>query len=159
LLTLFVVLAATIPYRSAIGGESVELMKDVIARARMPASAKCEISSLRGCPGSNCVDHGPVVGTPVTPHIAAPVPVDSATQTDGAITITAVGVMGSTSETAANVIAAKMINTPASMTAPTGKCRGGKPATSENKENCKNAHSAANHFRPFFAMPTGLASM
>jgi hypothetical protein len=84
----------------------------------------------------------------VAPHIAAPVPTESATQTAGAVTVTAIAVTGSTAEAAAKVIAAKT-NTSATV----GKCAGGKPGTSENKHNCKNNHGVAQHFDLFEMLP------
>jgi hypothetical protein len=48
-------------------------------------------------------------------------------------------VTGSTNEAAAKVIAAKTITT----TIAAGKCAGGKPGTSENKDNCKNRYGVA----------------
>jgi hypothetical protein len=76
----------------------------------------------------------------MAPHIATPVPAESATQTAGAITVTAIAVTGSTTEATAKVIAAKAI------TSATGKCAGGKPGTSDNKDNCKNNYGVAQHW-------------
>ena len=45
----------------------------------------------------------------MAPHIAAPVPAESATQIAAAVTVTAIAVTGSTTEAAAKVIAAKTI--------------------------------------------------
>jgi len=80
----------------------------------------------------------------VAPHIAAPVPAESATETAGAGTVTAIAVIGSTTEAAAKVIAAKTI-TSATVTAAAGECAGGKPGTSENKDDCKNKFGVAQH--------------
>src|SRR6267378_1391433 len=79
-------------------------------------------------PSSNRRNHRPIIGAPVAPHIAAPVPTESATQTAGAVTVTAMAVTGSTTEAAA-----------------AGKCAGGKPGTSEKKDNCKNSDGVAQH--------------
>ena len=82
------------------------------------------------------------------PHIAATVPSESASQTAGAVTITAIAVTGRTTEAAAKVIAAKTITAATvTMTAATGKCAVGKPGTSENKDNCKNNYGFAQHGR------------
>ena len=76
----------------------------------------------------------------MTPHVAARVPVDSAAQPDGAVTGSAAG--------AAELIAAKTITSATvTMTAAAGKCAGGKPGTSENKDNCKNNYGFAQHGR------------
>ena len=61
----------------------------------------------------------------MAPHIAAPVPTGSATQTAGAVAITAMAVTGSTTEAAAKVIAAKTVTT--TITGAAGKCARGKP--------------------------------
>ena len=75
----------------------------------------------------------------MAPHIAALIPVQSATRTAGAVTVTAKAVTGNTTEGAAKVIAAKAISSAtASIAAASGKCAGRKPGTSENKDNCKN---------------------
>ena len=77
----------------------------------------------------------------MAPHVAAPVPAESAAQTAGAVTVTAIAVTGSTAEAAAKVIAAKTITS-----ATAGECAGGKPGTSEKKHSCKNNHGIAQHF-------------
>jgi hypothetical protein len=51
-------------------------------------------------------------------------------------------VTGSTTEAAAKVIAAKTVTT---ITGAAGKCAGGKPGTSEKKDNCKNSDGVAQH--------------
>jgi hypothetical protein len=53
-------------------------------------------------------------------------------------------VTGSTNEAAAKAIAAKTITT-STITGAAGKCVGGKPGTSENKDNSKNSHGVAQH--------------
>jgi hypothetical protein len=52
-------------------------------------------------------------------------------------------VTGSTTEAAAKVIAAKTVTT--TITGAAGKCAGGKPGTSEKKDNCKNSDGVAQH--------------
>jgi hypothetical protein len=95
---------------------------------------------------SNHRNHGPIVGPPVAPHIAAPVPAESATQTAGAVAATAIGVIRGTTEGAAKVIAAKTITSAtAAIVAAAGKCAGGKPGTSEHKENSENNYDVAQH--------------
>jgi hypothetical protein len=82
----------------------------------------------------------------VAPHIAAPIPAESATQTASAVGVTAKAVTGNTTEGAGKVIAAKAIScATATMAAASGKCAGGKPETSENKDNCKNNYDFAQH--------------
>jgi hypothetical protein len=76
----------------------------------------------------------------VAPHVGAPVPAESATQTARAGTMTAIAVTGSTTEAAAKVIAAKTIATAAA-----GRCAGRKSGTSENKDNSKNNYGFAQH--------------
>jgi hypothetical protein len=111
-----------------------------IERAALPAA----IRNCRDRPSSSHGNHGPIVGAPVAPHIAANVPAESATQTAGAVTVTAMAVTGSTTEAAAQVIAAKTItSTTAAVTVAAGRCAGGKPGTSENKDNCKNNYGVA----------------
>ena len=78
----------------------------------------------------------------MAPHIAARVPAVSATQTAGAVTVTTLADTGGTTERVAKVIAAKTI---ASTTVAAGTGAGGKPGTSENKDNCKNNQSVAQH--------------
>ena len=80
----------------------------------------------------------------MAPHIAAPVPTESTTQTAGAVTVTAIAVMGSITEAAAKVIVAKMVTTP-TMAVAASKRAGGNPGTSENKENCNNNCGGARH--------------
>ncbi len=77
----------------------------------------------------------------MAPHIAAPIPVESATQTARAVTVTAKAVTEITAEGAAKAIACAT----ATMTAAAGKCAGGKPGTSENKDNCKKSYRIAQH--------------
>jgi len=82
----------------------------------------------------------------VAPHIAASVPAEYATQTAGAVMVTAIAVARSATEAAAKVIAAKtIVSATATITAAAGKCAGGKPGTSENKDSCKNNDGAAQH--------------
>ena len=84
----------------------------------------------------------------MAPHIGAPVPAESVTQTAGAVAVTAIAVTGSTTEAVAKVIGAKTVTAAAAtviMTAAAGKCAGGKPGTSENKDNCKNNCGVAQH--------------
>jgi hypothetical protein len=67
-------------------------------------------------------------------------------QTAGAVRITAKAFTGSTNEAAAKVIASKAITSAtAIMTAAAGKCAGGKPEFSENKDDCKNDYGFAQH--------------
>jgi hypothetical protein len=73
----------------------------------------------------------------MAPHIAAPVPAESATQAASPVT-------GSTTEAAPNVIAAKTITT-TTVTAAAGKCAGRQPGTSENKNNCENNDGVAHY--------------
>jgi len=89
----------------------------------------------------NIGNHGPIIRAPVAPHIAPPVPSESAMQTVMAITVTAVAVTGSTTEAATKAIAAKTI-TSDTITAAAGK-RVGTPGTSENKDNCDNNYGVA----------------
>jgi hypothetical protein len=89
-------------------------------------------------------NHRPIVGAPVAPHIAAPVTAESPTQTAGAVTVTAMAVTWSVTVAAAKVIAVKSITTP-TITGAAGKCAGGKPGTSEKKDNCKNSDGVAQH--------------
>jgi hypothetical protein len=97
----------------------------------------------------NIRNHRPIVAVPVPPHIAAPVPLGSATQTAGAVTVASIAVTRSPSEAAANVIVTRTIaSATATMIAAAGKCAGGKPGTSENKDNCKNNYGIAQHWRP-----------
>jgi hypothetical protein len=63
----------------------------------------------------------------VAPHVAAPVPVESATQGAGAPSVIAVATAGYATLAAA------------------GKCARGKRRTYENKGNCKNNHSLPQH--------------
>jgi hypothetical protein len=59
---------------------------------------------------------------------------------------TASAVTGNTAEAAAKVIAAKaIISATATMAAALGKCTGGKPGTSENKDNCRNNYGFTQH--------------
>jgi hypothetical protein len=83
----------------------------------------------------------------MAPNITAPVSAESATRTAGVATVTAVAFTGSNSVAAAKVIAAKNFTfaTAATITAAAGKCAGGKPGASENKDNCKNNYGAARH--------------
>jgi hypothetical protein len=82
----------------------------------------------------------------VAPHIAACVPAESATQNAGTVTVTAIAVTGSTTEAAAEVIVTKTITSAtATKTAAAGECAGGKPRTSENKDNSKNNYGVAQH--------------
>jgi hypothetical protein len=98
---------------------------------------------------SNHRNHGPIVDPPVAPHIAAPIPAESATQIAGAVAETAIGVTRSTTEAAAKVIPAKTITSAtATIIAAASKCAGGKPGTSEHKENSKNNYDVAQHRRP-----------
>src|SRR6267378_2569997 len=76
--------------------------------------------NCRDRPRSNRGNHGPIVGAPVAPHIAACVPAESATPTAGAVTVTTIA-------------------------AAAGECAGGKPRTSENKNNSKNNYGVAQH--------------
>src|SRR5216684_3316182 len=100
-------------------------------------------------PSSNHRNHRPIVGAPVAPQIAASVPAECATQTAGAVTVTAIALTRSAPKAAAKVIAANTITSAtATITAAAGKCAGGKPGTSENKDNCKNNDGAAQHWRP-----------
>ena len=72
----------------------------------------------------------------------APGPAESATQTVGAATVTAIAVTGNiteAAETSAEMIVAKAI-------AAAGKGAGGKPGTSESKENRKNKCGVAQHW-------------
>ena len=102
--------------------------------------------NCRDRPRSNRGNHGPIIGAPVTPHIAACVAAESATQTAGTVTVTTIAVTGSTTEAAAEVIATKTITSAtATITAAAGKCAGGKPRTSENKNNSKNNYGVAQH--------------
>jgi hypothetical protein len=78
----------------------------------------------------------------MAPHIAAPVTTESATQTAGAVTVTAMATWSIT-EAPARVIAVKTIT--ATMAGAAGKCAGGKPGTSENKDNRKNSYGVAQH--------------
>jgi hypothetical protein len=80
----------------------------------------------------------------MAPNITAPVSAESATRTAGVVTVTAVAFTGSNSVAVAKVIAAKNF-TFATATATAGKCAGGKPGASENKDNCKNNYGAARH--------------
>jgi hypothetical protein len=81
----------------------------------------------------------------VTPHIAALIATESATQTASAVTVTAKAVTGNTTEGAAKVIAAKAVTcATASVAAVSGKCAG-KPGTFENKDNRKNNCGFARH--------------
>jgi hypothetical protein len=92
--------------------------------------------------GSNRGNHGPVVGAPMAPHVAAPIHA----QTAGMVTITAKTVTGNATEAAARVIVSKAITSAtATMTAAAGKCAGGKPEISENKDDCKNDYGFAQH--------------
>src|SRR5258705_13000102 len=98
--------------------------------------------NCRDRPRSNRGNHGPIVGAPVAPHIAACVPAESATPTAGAVTVTTIAVTGSSTEAAAKVNATKTITSAtATITAP-GECAGG---TSENKSNSKNNYGFAQH--------------
>jgi hypothetical protein len=102
----------------------------------------------------NIRNHRPIVAAPVPPHIAAPVPLGSATQTAGAVTVTSIAVTRSPTEAAANVIVRRTIaSATATMSAASGKCAGGKPGTSESKENCKNNDGIAQHWRPLRDAP------
>jgi len=78
----------------------------------------------------------------MAPNIGAPGPAKSATQTAGAVTVTAIAVTGKITEAAeisAEMIVAKAI-------AAVGKCAGRKPGTSESKENRKNKCGVAQHW-------------
>jgi uncharacterized low-complexity protein len=82
----------------------------------------------------------------VAPRIAAAVPAESATPTAGAVTVTTIAVTGSTTEAAAEVIITKTITSAtATKTAAAGECAGGKPRTSESKDNSKNNYGVAQH--------------
>src|SRR6266852_8595239 len=94
---------------------------------------------------SNRGDHGPIVGAPVAPHIAACVPAVSATQTAGAVTVTTIAVTGSATQAAAEVIATKTITSATATITAAGKCASGKPRTSENKDSSKNNYGVAQH--------------
>jgi hypothetical protein len=91
---------------STIIGTSIRVLCRIERQALTAATCNCFDS-----PRSNRGNHRPIVGAPVAPHIAAPVPTGSATQTAGAVTITAMAVTGSTTEAAAKVIAAKTVTT------------------------------------------------
>jgi hypothetical protein len=80
---------------------------------------------------------------PSGPDIAAPVTAESATQTAGAVTVTATAVTWSITEAAAKVIAVKTIAT--TITGTAGKCAGGTPGTSEDKDNRKNSYDVPQH--------------
>jgi hypothetical protein len=98
--------------------------------------------NCRDHPSSNRGNHGPIIGAPAAPHIATALPAKSATQTAGGVTVTAIAVTGSTTEVVAKVIAAKNITF---ATAAARECVGGKPGTSENKDNCKDDYGVAQH--------------
>jgi hypothetical protein len=67
-------------------------------------------------------------------------------QTTSAVTVIAKAVSGNITEAAAKVTASKAITSvTATMTAAAGKRAGGKPETSENKEDCKNDYGFAEH--------------
>ena len=84
----------------------------------------------------------------MAPHVATLIAAESVTQTASAATVTAKAVTGNTTEGAAKVIAAKAISSAtATIAAASGKCAGGKPGTSENKDNCKNNYGFAQHGR------------
>src|SRR5882724_5792693 len=101
-------------------------------------------AATRNCRDRRSSNHGPIVGAPVAPHIVAPVPAESTTQTTGAVI--AIAVAGSTTEAAAQMIAAKPIRSAtAVITAAAGKCAGGKPGTSEKKDDGKNNYGATRH--------------
>jgi len=92
-------------------------------------------------PGSNRGNHGPIVGTPVAPHIAAAIPEKSATQTAGVVTVTAMAVTGSTTERPSKVTAAKNITpTTGTITTAARKC-----GASDSKNNCKSDYGVAQH--------------
>jgi hypothetical protein len=101
-------------------------------------------TNCRDPPSSNHGKHGSIVGAPVAPHIAALVPAESAMEAAGAVIVTAIAVTGSSTEAAAKVIATKSVTSAtATITAVAGKCAGGEPGTSENKENSKNRYGVA----------------
>jgi len=79
----------------------------------------------------------------MAPHVAAPIPAESTTQTAGAVTVTAIAVMASITEAAAKVMVAKMITT--TMADAASKRAAGNPATSEDKEDCNNNCGGARH--------------
>ena len=79
----------------------------------------------------------------MAPHIAAPVTAETAMQTAGAVIVTAMAVTWSITEAAAKVIAVKTIT--ATIIGAAGKCAGGKPGTSEDKDNRKNSYGVAQH--------------
>jgi len=82
----------------------------------------------------------------MAPHIAALIPVQSATQTAGAVTVTAKAVTANTTEAGAKVIATKAITSAtATMAVASGKRAGGEPGTSESKDDCKNNYGFAQH--------------
>jgi hypothetical protein len=61
-------------------------------------------------------------------------------------TVTAIAVTGSTTKAAAKVIATKTITSATvTLSAAAGKCGGGTPGTSENKDNCNNNSGVAQH--------------
>src|SRR5882724_4759409 len=99
--------------------------------------------NCRDRPRSNRGNHGPIVGAPVAPHIAACVPAESATPTAGAVTVTTIAVTGSSTEAAAKVIATKTITSAtATIPAAAGERAGG---TSEIKNDSKNNYGVAQH--------------
>jgi hypothetical protein len=61
-----------------------------------------------------------------------------------AVTVTAMAVTWSITEGAAKMIAVKTI-TMTTITGTAGKCAGGKPGTSEDKDNRKNSYGVAQH--------------
>jgi hypothetical protein len=77
----------------------------------------------------------------MAPYIAAPVPAESAPRAAGAVSVTEIAVTGKlpeAGEAAAKVIVAKTIASAAASITAAGMRAGGKPGTSENKENRKN---------------------
>ena len=82
----------------------------------------------------------------MAPHVTVPILPPSAMQTASAVAVTTEAVTGNTPEAAAKVVASKAITSAtATMTAAAGKCTGGKPGISENKDDRKNDYGFSQH--------------
>jgi hypothetical protein len=93
----------------------------------------------------------------VAPYITAPEPAEFATRAAGVVGVAAIPQAG---EAAANVIVAKTIaSAAASITAAAGMRAGGKPGTSDNKQDRKNCRGVAQHWLDLLEILLALVSI
>ena len=133
--------AADLRLQDRQGVGRMHLHTNPTACARGPLVARLE-NVQQIAESQNRGNAGAVVGLPVAPHIAVPIPAQSVKQTVSTVAFNAV--TGNTSEAAAKAIPSGTF----AMAAAEGKCAGGKRGTSKAKDPARTTMTLRNIGQP-----------